>query len=986
MCFGCLTPRPDKSGRGVFLIVLVNDVINYSPNFMRFFLRFSTVSFTFLLLSFGFSQDPPGIKWKQIQTDHYQIIFPLELSAEGNRVANVMEHVHRGINHSLEGKHRGIPILLSNRSAIPNGFVAQAPWMSEWYNVPLMLKEMGSTEWYRDLAVHEGRHMVQTNFMNSGVNRFLGKIFGEATQSLYTGFLVPSWYWEGDAVGIETMLTQSGRGRSPFFNRTSRGLLMEGKPFNYRQAFYGSYKEDYPDHYELGYFLTGHVKREFGQNAWPEIIRGTMRWPFIINPVFPLSRSMKKTTGLSLIQNYRDTFHNLKKFWAQQLDQVDESPAEILSPQTKIKTNFLYPALTPEGDIIALKTGLGDVPTLVKIANGDERELTKISSFGSVFGFHTNGRQAVWTAYDPDKRWTKQSWANIRVFDIELGITRKITSKKRLYNPNISRDGEKITAVSFSESRKSELVIIDLETGEFIDRIEAPGGGVIMSPSWSKDGMEIVFTSQKNEGRAIFIYHIENRQVKRLKTESWMEVFKPVFYKDFVIYESPLAGIDNLVAIRRRDKRECQVTSRIIGAYNPFVTHDNRLLFNDYSTHGNAVVVMDLDPMQWDEILALRENPIQGPYGNLAFESIFEEPIPDKSYHVSNYKPWANILNFHSRYIFDSEFNPTLGIQSDNILGTLSIRGEVSFNQNEKTKKTGIIGTYKGLYPIFDFELGFGDRSLESGPFAQAVDNTKDTIKYKVNEKWNESSFDIGITLPIQNRKKGIATQYAYGKLGGKYTVRSNTFFHFKFLKIPPNIRVKDKQKRDDRDGAILPLYLESGIGSTDEKSPRDLGNPGWQVYGYVGQTPLGGLWKGDQVSLRLHYGRRGFGKHHFISILFQYETNEGDYIIPSKVTFPSGYQWRIFESAWRAKVKYKIPLFYPDWALPFGVSYLKRIQGNLFVDQVSVDGSDPMVAVGAGITFETAGFFDVKFPIPITFNYYYHPNSGKSGIQLHFE
>ena len=42
--------------------------------------------------------------------------------------------------------------------------------------------------------------------------------------------------------------------------------------------------------------------------------------------------------------------------------------------------------------------------------------------------------------------------------------------------------------------------------------------------------------------------------------------------------------------------------------------------------------------------------------------------------------------------------------------------------------------------------------------------------------------------------------------------------------------------------------------------------------------------------------------------------------------------------------------------------------------------------AVGAGITFETAGFFDVKFPIPITFNYYYHPNSGKSGIQLHFE
>jgi hypothetical protein len=67
-------------------------------------------------------------------------------------------------------------------------------------------------------------------------------------------------------------------------------------------------------------------------------------------------------------------------------------------------------------------------------------------------------------------------------------------------------------------------------------------------------------------------------------------------------------------------------------------------------------------------------------------------------------------------------------------------------------------------------------------------------------------------------------------------------------------------------------------------------------------------------------------------------------------------------------------------------ISYLKRIKGSIFIDKATLNQNVAMLSVGAGITFESGGIFDIKLPIPLTINFYFHPNSGETGIQLDFE
>ena len=181
---------------------------------------------------------PPSIKWYQLNTPHFKIIYPEGFSDQGQRMANTMEHIYQPAARSLGvNPKKNFPIILQNQNSISNGFVTLGPRRSEFFTMsPQRANLLGNNDWLDLLALHEYRHVVQYDRSRTGLTGFIRHLFGEYSQAAVASTTVPSWFWEGDAVGIETSLSTSGRGRMPQFNAAYRANLLTKGAFNYNKV------------------------------------------------------------------------------------------------------------------------------------------------------------------------------------------------------------------------------------------------------------------------------------------------------------------------------------------------------------------------------------------------------------------------------------------------------------------------------------------------------------------------------------------------------------------------------------------------------------------------------------------------------------------------------------------------------------------------------------------------------------------------------
>ena len=314
---------------------------------------------------FQTGQDPSAIRWKQINTTNFQVIYPEEFEIQAQRVSFVLDKVYEYGIKSLDFHPRKVSVILHTRTVNSNGLVAWAPKRIELFTTPN--QQIYAQDWLEQLALHEFRHLVQMDKIQSELPVLVKAILGEQATAIVAGAYLPFWFLEGDAVVTETALSNSGRGRMASFSMDYRAQFIEKGKYSFDKAYLGSYKDFVTDHYKLGYWMVGKSREKFGTSVWSDALHQIAKQPFSITP---LNSSLKLSTKQTGKQLYSSIFDKLADEWKQNLLSRSIDSLSVVSPDRKSYTQYLYPEVYRDSILFAYRTSINDIGRFVLINSG----------------------------------------------------------------------------------------------------------------------------------------------------------------------------------------------------------------------------------------------------------------------------------------------------------------------------------------------------------------------------------------------------------------------------------------------------------------------------------------------------------------------------------------------------------------------------------------------------------------------------------------
>lgn len=893
---------------------------------------------------------PPSLKWYQVNTPHFRVLYAEGFADQAERVANSLEFIREPEAQSLGRVPRKISVILQNQSTVSNGFVSLLPRRVELITMPSQdYNFTGTNDWLNLLVSHEYRHVVQYQHAKTGFNKAIYYLFGSVSLAGMAQAAAPGWFWEGDAVATETAFTRSGRGKIPNFGLLMRTNLLEGRKFNYHKQYLGSYKHNMPNEYVLGYYMVSYLRRKTNDpDIWGKITHRAWSVPFL---PFAFSNAIKKETGLYVTDLYDEMADTLEKEWKAELDRLVLTPfVKVNTRRNKAYTDYLYPQPLNSGGILVMKKGIGDIEQFVILQERGEEKVFVPGMINDTGMISVSGNTIAWNEYGFDPRWRMKSFSLVKTYDIETGKKKVIGSRHSRYaGASLNPIGDKIVTVETDTHYKTTLVVLDATTGEVLKRFPNPANDFYSMPRWSDDGKYIVVLKTLPAGKTIVRIDYASGISRELLPVSEENVGYPVLFSRYLLFNSPVSGIDNIYALDLETGARYQVTDSRLGAYNPSVTKDGKtLLYNDQGKDGLDVVHIPFDPAHWRKF-------VPGRKASLFFRHLVEEeghpeiftdvpqtPRKHERYHVIN----GMINPYNWGVSVDSDVTEaSAGILSRDILSTTSLGVGYFFDIQERTSSWRAEFSYQRWYPIIDVSASVSNRSVNKGSrrFYDTLAAPDITEDRDVVFKWKEKNLELGLRLPLLTTSSKYHGNVSIGNSVGltqvsDFTNNMNGSGRF----IPSGKGGVYPYYESLSNGRLLYNNFSISAYRLLKQSHRDLQSRwGQQVEIQSFETPFGSDFRGSQISLYAalffpglarHHSFWGYGAYQHSQFDQRFDPNSRSYVFRSRIPVPRGQSVSRFEDFYSVSANYALPLWYPDIALG-PVLNVQRLRANFFFD-----------------------------------------------------
>ena len=913
--------------------------------------------------------NPSSIKWRQIKTEGFQIIFPEGSEEEANKVANNLEHIREPETRTMgENLPKRIPIVLQSNNSISNGFVTLGPRRSELYSQPSQdYSFIGSNQWMTLLTAHEYRHIAQYNRSKTGLNKLFYYLFGQNTQAAMAAISAPRWFWEGDATLMETVVTSSGRGRIPSFDRVFRSNLLEGKRFNYNKQHLQSFKDYVPDHYRLGYFMNVHLRRRTknGQ-VWNAITKSSFGSPIV---PFTFSNAMKKHTDHYLVDNYEMMMDDMYEIWNDQI--ADLNPSEFTSISKERVgnsfTDFSTPQFLEDESIVVYRTGINNIGQLVRLdQNGNEIDYFTTGVMNSTGMLSAVQYKVYWNEYEYNPRWGAKTYSVIKSYDFATKQFKRITNKSRYSGVSVSPDGYKLVTTLNALNGESHLVVLDALTGNEIKKITNDSNAEYGMASWSPDGKSIVSLKITEDGKSVIKINYETNEETSLVSESNENIGNPILVEDYLYFSSPINGIDNIYAIQISTGKRYQITKSKYGAYSPAISASGKqLLYANHSVDGLNAVTMPLDRSTWisNENIKDRNIRLIDPIVEQEGLSNLMGEVPNTKYESKKYSKIGHMFNLHSwgPLLQNNVNSMEIGVFSKDVLSTTKTYLGYTYDVIEGTGFANAKLSYQGWFPVIDFEFEYGERN-SSG------------------YKWDETTTNAGIRIPLNltnskyfenltiSNSVGIRQISNFERSSGNPGGRDLTFdvpVRDQNNNVIDSIKVYQVDIQELDNGEMIFNDFEISYSSLLKLSKRNIRSRWGQSFVFKQLNTISGDFSGATTGIRgvLYFPSpfqliaKKLFVNHSLNFRFGYqkksiEPDINNYSFRNVIFKPRGFSYPTEESFKTFVTNYEFPLLYPDLSIgPF--LFIKRVKANLFFDY----GQDNVVQY----VYTTESFNDFK-------------------------
>ncbi|KOH46304.1 TolB-like translocation protein [Sunxiuqinia dokdonensis] len=936
---------------------------------------------------FSTGQEPAKIKWRQINTANFQLIYPEDYEEKARQVASIFEKVYAYGHQSLGHEPRKISVILHTHTVKSNGLVAWSPKRVELFTTPH--QGIYAQDWIEQLAIHEFRHVVQMDKIQQELPRLLTVLFGEQAAAVTVGAYLPFWFIEGDAVVTETALSNAGRGRLPSFLMENKAQAVEKGLYSFNKASMGSYKDFVPNRYKFGYWMVGGTRQKYGAHFWSDVLEEIAQRPLSVSP---FNRVLKRETGFRQKELYETLFSEYRKEWSRELEGLDLTPVSLLTQRAKFQTNYTQAHALNDSTIIALKHSRSDLTRIVKLTAGAEEI---VFTPGSIFqeSFSGEKNMLIWSERRPDVRWTHADRSVIVVYNIANRKKQEFRYENKLFSPQIAPEKLRFAAVEVDKTNRYFLSVFDLASGKRLKQFAFPQNPFLFTPCWDSNGEKLYFVALSSQGKSLVSVNLFDEKLDTLIAASFHEIRNPEFADGTVYFTGSFTGIDNIYAHHLNDGNTEQLSSVAFGADYPAISN-GKILLSNYTSDGYQLASLDnseADGTSLDEILPKKYELAE----TLARQEGQVLDFSDQEPAVVSSKPYrklAHIFNFHSWApvyvdIDDSDIQPGVSLFSQNKLGTAETRLGYEYNWEEEAGKYIVAFKYSGLFPVFDAELNYGKRNRDFKVIQQTSVQTpsgfatvNDTVRQNI--EWNELSFEGGVSIPL------VFSQ-------GKYTQLVRPEIEYSYQNVSHTSSTPSEFYKGYYHALTYRLFLQNSLG----RSELDLQARWAQAIEFIYRDGLKGSSDiGSLAAVQGYLFFPGFFNNHGIKIFNGYQNKKpgSSFAFGNSVRIPRGYHSFQNDKLYTLGTDYVMPLVYPDLSVG-RLIYLKRVRSSFFYDYgrgrgdiYSSDGevagryTTKMQSLGVELTAD-GHFLRLVTPVSLGFRGAYMPDTQNFHLQVLF-